>query len=193
MEKKKIAFDIDGVLYPWHELIHEYFRYFHNLSQSFSEFWVEAEQSTDENSKATMKAMANMLDVYEKRVADGDIVETLNKIAEVHDVYYITNRPPVAEFVTRQWFKRYNLPSQENLIFVEGSKLQTLKDLKIDVYVEDRPKQIEEIILDGMEIDLYVVDKPWNKRVIGLDSVTPIYHVTEMLYFIPLEEENEQR
>ena len=117
---KRIGFDIDGVLYPWHELIHEYFRYFHNTKQSYDDFWIEAEQSTDPDTETIMKSMALMLDVYEKRVVDGDIVKTLDKLDKEYDIFYITNRPDDAKFVTRQWFSRSKLPAQDNIIFVDG-------------------------------------------------------------------------
>ena len=36
---KVLGLDLDGVIYPWHEAVYEYFRLYKNYTGSFNKLW----------------------------------------------------------------------------------------------------------------------------------------------------------
>jgi hypothetical protein len=147
-----LGFDIDGVIYPWHEEAWKWFnRKLPNDEHiSFIDFWKYPEGFVAKNEGTEIiKQMVADTFTYVRRRPDPVMVDTIQYIADniVDEIYYITSRPHTTSFDTRIWLKHGEFPFHENLIMADknGGKVNTVKEVGCDYYVEDRPKYLEQL------------------------------------------------
>jgi uncharacterized HAD superfamily protein len=174
--KLRLGFDVDGVLYPWHEIIYNYMKYEHKMKKSYSEFWKEVTTSkiTDWNNGMEKFWLENNLFLVQRDIRP-DILDTLNYLTEVFDIYYVTSRIKTNWSATKYWFKRNKLPQIDNLYMVEGEKLPTILSNEIDFFVEDRIKHVLEL---KNHTEVILVRQPWNEEI--WDEIPTIDSVTQV-------------
>ena len=94
-------------------------------------------------------------------------IELLNSLVkEGHEVYYITSRPKQSCERTRQWMKDQGFPIIDNHFYCgmqDEEKIEIIKQLNLDVYVDDKPKVLE--TLQDLNINVFVKDQSYNQHV----------------------------
>jgi len=143
-----VGFDLDGVLYPWHE---EVWKWYNNRSTntiSFIEFWKYPNGWVHRNEgTAIVKALVNETLPYVSAKAKKSDVSIVNDIVKDFnaEIYYITSRPERFHYDTAKWLKDNEFPFADNLIMADGNggKVKVVEDVGCNYFVEDRPKYLE--------------------------------------------------
>jgi uncharacterized HAD superfamily protein len=178
----KFGWDIDGVLYNWHELVWFFYKDLYGVPNStYREFWGPDGWAKQHEGTISMANMVEDPTMYNKQPIRREYLEAVNLVAKmVEGMWYITNRPPETKTDTARWLKNNKLPYADNLIFKPGtSKAEHIDRLQIDFYAEDRPKHIAEILPCKSLRIIYVVNQPWNQgiedpKIVRVNSVTEI-------------------
>lgn len=152
-----IAFDLDGVLYPWHESIMTHLKAFKNLDVSFSAFW---KNPHDFVSKEHLDYLLSINSIYFDSYPYAGSQEVLNKLAEEHSIFYITSRPSDCFHATKRYLSRHGFPQVENLI-LSDKKAHFCRLLEIDYFFEDREEYV--IMLQNL-CKVILIRKPWNEH-----------------------------
>jgi len=176
-----LGFDIDGVLYPFHEVAYNYCHRDLGMKLTYDEFWYNI--INDKFSKVFVDNLVNDPKHYNKFLIDPKILDLLNALSMEHTIYYVTARPKELNFTTRTWFERNKLPQLENLFITNnGDKVKYIVDHKIEVFVEDRDRNALEL-KDYTKVIL--VKKLWNESIrdqfLCVDSVLELPSVLENL------------
>ena len=117
-----------------------------------------------------------MAPFYCNAVPDKAIIETVNTFAKrFGEVWYITARPESVRFATINSFRKWGFPNIDNIYFTD-EKYRLAKELKLDIFVEDRSKYALKM-KDVCKV--YLVAKPWNVDV--RDQFEVINSVTDLL------------
>lgn len=177
-----LGFDIDGVLYPWHEEVWKWFirrggesRWGDGTPISFYEFWKWPNGwiANNEGSDIVKKLVKETLPYVSAKANEAD-VSIVNDIAEkfADKIYYITSRPMQLQYDTTKWLRDSEFPFVDNLIMADGNggKVKVVKDVGCDYYVEDRPKYLEilpEITTVFQMTQPYNAYKIFNTHIIG--------------------------
>lgn len=88
-------------------------------------------------------------EAYKSSIALPHSIETLRKISEKgHEVYYLTSRDNKDREETIGWIKKHHFPFKNENLFMglnKFGKINTIKKLGIELYIEDEPEVIEEL------------------------------------------------
>ncbi|MEG0261290.1 MAG: hypothetical protein RR595_07380 [Lysinibacillus sp.] len=94
-------------------------------------------------------------------------LETLQALQrEGHDIYYITSRPKKYCEKTREWMIAQGFPVVEGHFFCgmqDYEKIETIKALSLDVYVDDKPAVLE--TLQNIATKVILKDQSYNQHV----------------------------
>lgn len=150
-----LGLDMDGVLYGWHESVHEYFKLNRGYEGTFTEFWSrEYLKFSDED----WKFLVEIDILYSDRMPTDDCINFLNYAKYRFDLYYITSRPAYVKTTTEQYLRRHHFPFQENLIFV-SDKVNTARRLRLDYFIDDLPKHLEGL---SEVCKVVMIERPYN-------------------------------
>lgn len=182
--KKILGFDIDGVLYPWHEEIWKWYTKRNGEDISFYDFWKYPDGWVSRNEgTAIVRALVKETLPYVSAKASEADVSIVNDIAKnlVDEVYYITSRPKKLHYDTATWIKDSGFPFADNLIMADenGGKVKVVKDTKCNFYVEDRPKYLE---LLPVVTDVFKMTTPYNTY--KKFNAIPIGNLVEVYYYL---------
>lgn len=170
----RVAFDLDGVLVPWHEAVYDYAVRFEHEELDFKNFWIEFDRHYNEIH--IYNTLHNPLFV-ESSILDFAIVDMINRIAEKHQVYYITSRPKGLERVTIKWLKRNRLPSIDNL-YITYYKELPISLFKIDLMIEDRPSNYRKL---SPYTRVLLVPKPWHTGTEELEKLENLLDLEKII------------
>jgi len=85
----------------------------------------------------------------------------INELLNEHELYFISARGIELLDESRNWFENYGLP-KDNLFFTSGEpKAGVCKELGLDLFIEDSPKNAQEIALAG--IPVLLMETEYNK------------------------------
>ena len=178
--RKRIGFDVDGVLYDWHDVVHDYCVQELGIKEDFLTFWRKI--VAEEYSKTFLYNLINDPLLVIKRNIDPPILKLLNDLSKKYEIFYITSRPNAVRNATQYWFRTNRLPQIENLTICQGDKIPYIKDFKIELFVEDMKKHA--LALKDITT-VVLVRKPWNEEVqdqfICINSVLELPPILEML------------
>lgn len=119
---------------------------------------------------------------------------------EGHHIYFITDRSgDRAKFLTERWLGLHGMNTPT--VLLSSDKGPVAKGLKLDVYIDDRPKNVIEVAQAKVSIRTYILDAPYNREfedrvTIELDDVNtatptvmikPIYRVTSVTEMLQRE------
>lgn len=173
-----IGFDLDGVLYPWHSSIYSYFEQYRKYTGSYFQFW-----STDWKLPEIQEHIGMLTHVptfCEDREPLPEVMDTLHVIENGgHTVFYITQRPEEVRFATWHYLNRHHFPFEENLYIVDGSKTTLGRSLDLDLYLDDREKNVSEMSAVCLTV---LMAQPWNLDF--QDKYPTIHNIKEILKFI---------
>lgn len=177
--RDSIGFDLDGVLYNWHEIVYEELVNFHGLSQGYDEFWHDQVQNKTKFNKLFFQNLARIPTFCTAlKIKDSDL-DLLNKLHKRYNIYYITNRPKEVEISTCNWITREKLPQYENLIFT-ADKASKISELNIVAFTDDRLNNVENI---RRVCKTFLYSHPWNEGY-EADNVIRIYGLEELLNYL---------
>jgi len=89
--------------------------------------------------------------------------EALDKIAAAgHTIHFITNRPNYAMRQTLRALKRDGFPGDARVHFAKGDKRPLVRQLNVDVFIDDSPSTITELTT-GTQAKVYCMDAPYNQ------------------------------
>ena len=180
----RIGIDIDGVLTDVEQFEIDYASefYINNTNRHLDnpdgyDSYEIFNGSVDEDNLFWSKAIYDYVKEPPRRFAS----VVLNKLKEEgHELYIITNRIKDLSYcdiseetmkkIVIKWFNKYKL-YYDKIIFTEGSKLKALKENKIDVMVDDKPKNIIEL---SSVCKVFCYDARCNRNIVN-DNVTRVY------------------
>ncbi len=94
-------------------------------------------------------------------------VDTLNQLAaDGHEIFYITSRPKHHCPRTKAWVKAQGFPVKDENFFcgmADHEKIDIIKSLKLDIYVDDKPAVLD--TLQGIGTKIIVRDRSYNQDV----------------------------
>lgn len=156
---KSIAFDLDGVLYPWTTFAYEKCRELGFAKTNIEDFF---ENVFDQVLPKILKQniLTDQLLYYKTLVNNehGELVKKFDKAG--WDIYYITLRPENCHFTTRIWLKNSKLPQYENIFFPD-KKSTIIRQYNIQYKIEDREKIVEDV---KNFCDVFLVNTYWNRN-----------------------------
>lgn len=94
-------------------------------------------------------------------------LETLQTLhLQGHEIYYITSRPKQHCQQTQQWMKAQGFPVEEGHFYCgmqDVEKVAIIKELDLDVYVDDKPAVLE--TLQGIKTKVILKNQSYNQLV----------------------------
>jgi len=158
------GFDIDGVLYPWHELAYEWAIEALHEDISFDDFWRKGGFVSQNEGSIFLNNMVRNPLLYNKRSIPPYIVDAAWKISDIFEgkICYITSRPAGIEADTMSWVHRNKLPRPEMIFFSKNMPKDTIvKEIGVTHFVEDHHKYITQL---EPIVQLYVIDMIYNEH-----------------------------
>jgi hypothetical protein len=167
----KLGMDLDGTLYPWHEVAVEDL-----ISRGILDVGITSGEFFDpENGiivgwddQKRQELLLNKVPFYSQPVEIAGARKVMDVLKESWEIFYITARPLLATAATKAWLKRMKFPYRNNLFLVDGGKKDITDLLGIDVFVEDRVDYILEL---SKICSMILLTRPWNENYKGNDHV----------------------
>lgn len=114
--------------------------------------------------------------------------DALIELDQQHSLHYVTAREDFLEDVTKRWFEKHNLPKGELYILGSHYKVQTAKEVKCDIFIEDRYNNAVELAEAGFKVLL--IDCPYNRdqdELPGIIKVKNWMEIKEKIYEFQME------
>lgn len=173
-----IGIDIDGVLYDWITPAYEYLVAKHGLIIPFEEFWLN---ETNIYSKKFWKELykeKSLLDCYPPSL---NLLKEIQLLGYKVNIFYVSSRPKEIEFATRCWLIKYGFPCADQ-VYLTKNKVNVIKKLGIDVFVEDQLHWIEKI---SKIIPVFIVDTFYNQTTTAIKNTKRIKSINQIMDYIP--------
>jgi uncharacterized HAD superfamily protein len=154
-----IAFDLDGVLYDWHKAVELYLRTTKkDWNVSHRDLWERPHEFLTEGE---WDYIASLSPLYYTEFPNPKVLDYVKYLdSEGATIYYVTNRIPDLEYVTKKYLQDYGFPQSGNLVFTKD-KGQVARIHEIDVFVEDKPSNLE--ALSGL-CRVIGIKQIWNEE-----------------------------
>lgn len=175
---RSVGFDLDGVLYMWHEVVYDYFTAFKGYNGSYNTFWKNYKTIL---SNDDWKTIVDIAPFYSVKNPPMFCVDFLNAVAKKYTIHYITYRPESAVLSTEKYLSKYNFPFKENLIFTPD-KADHARLLKLKYFVEDRIDYIEPL---SKVTNVILRAQPWNEEY--WDKYPTAHSFSDMAKFMEVE------
>ena len=185
----RIGIDLDGVLTDLGRFVADYgtkFCYENNIECTLKEDEYDEGKALGISYEYVEKFWNKYLPYYAMEYNTREFAsEVISQLKKQNEIYIITARNEegfTKEFyghmqvIVRKWLEN-NKIEYDKLIFTEGSKLPYCVDNKIDVMIEDSPRNIIEI---SSTIPVLCFDNPYNKTIEG-KNITRIYSWYDIL------------
>jgi len=160
------GFDLDGVLFPWHENVYQWCRDNLDVDVSYREFWSWPDGwFGSRRNKPFIHDIVRLPELYLTPLAKKTHIKAIHRINRLipGEIHYITARPVEVTDATKEWFQFSELPFSDNVHFTKkqgGKKEVLLKRLNCSFYVEDRVDYAESVL--GVS-NLFLVNRIWNE------------------------------
>ncbi|MCX7903154.1 MAG: hypothetical protein N2486_01455 [Caloramator sp.] len=115
--------------------------------------------------------------------------EILKDISQKHNIFYVSAREQRLMNITEKWLKKHAFPKGEIYLLGSHNKIQKAKDLKCDIFIEDRYENAVDLANEGFEVLL--IDCPYNRKPLkeGIQRVYNWEQIHEMIELIEKERE----
>jgi uncharacterized HAD superfamily protein len=184
----RLGFDIDGVIYPWHEIVLEAAKAEGLLeisTQAGDLFgYPEEEGLMFSWSKFTRDRLVATPEFYMQPLPRRS-KDVLDKLSEHYELFYVTARTGELEYPTFRWAQENDLPQRKNLFVSNGPKADFIVDHEIEVFIEDRPKYVDEL---APYCTMVLLSQPWNTNYTKKNHVR-VDHLEELLPLFGVEDE----
>jgi uncharacterized HAD superfamily protein len=161
----KVSLDLDGVLYPWHQVVWKE----HFADDDYFDFWKERWKHVK---TSTWNKILPDPDLY-VQPARADVVQMVHRIANSRFVYYVTQRPKSLTRVTQRWLVRNGFPNPGD-VYMTQDKVATCNKIGIDLHIDDRIDVMHNLADNGIRV--LGVRQPWNE-----DRIDDFPHVDNIL------------
>ena len=179
----RIGIDIDGCLTDCAKFVIDYGTKFcveNNIDYKITENEYDEAKALGISYEDTEKFWNKYLPYYVIEYKPREFApEIINKLKQNNEIYIITARneyglPPehyghMQDFV-KKWLEDNDI-YYDKLIFTMGSKLPYCMENKIDIMVEDSPKNVLDV---SKEIEVLCFDNPYNKKIEG-NNIERVY------------------
>jgi len=92
------------------------------------------------------------------------VVEALNHVDGVHDIYFMTTRPPGAKYWTEQWLQ--DLGFHNPTVLITARKGLACQALGVEVFIDDKPENALEVYRAlPPTARVYMLSQPWNAEI----------------------------
>lgn len=140
-QKIIVGLDLDGVLYNFHSAFYEFYKTEFGYTGGIKDFWNVFWKSLCPERQAYLVSIPI---AYETEVVSRDVHEFFDHILpRVYDVFYITSRSEDLRRVTERFFRRNNLPKQENLIMTKSKGIECAR-FGVTHFLDDMGKHVED-------------------------------------------------
>jgi hypothetical protein len=174
----KLGIDLDGVLYNWGSAAIDVFlnedlpepldEVQRMRLQGPAEGWSHFEDVVGKANWDWFWKRGNELNIFLRGEAYHDNVDVTRKLAETHDVYLITSRPPRYSHQTFEWLGDQELRARGVLHYSNKAKLASALDLR--VLVDDNPELLSTFLLKARGslkgAFIYGQARPWNRGLV---------------------------
>lgn len=185
----RIGIDVDGCITDIARFVSDYgtkFCYENNIEYSIKEDEYDESKALGISYEMAEKFWNKYLPYYAAKYKPRDFVaEVIAKLKENNEIYIITARNEeglpkevygkMQEMVIN-WLKENSIV-YDKLIFTKGSKLPYCLENKIDIMVEDSPRNVQEI---STKIPVLCFDNLYNKQIEG-KNITRVYSWYDVL------------
>lgn len=185
----RIGIDIDGCLTDISRFVADFgikFCYENNIKYELKEDEYDEAKALGISYKDAEKFWNENLEYYATKYnARKFASEVINKLKDKNEIYITTARneeglPPEVygymQNMVKKWLDDEGI-LYDKLIFTKGSKLPYCLENKIDIMVEDSPRNILEI---SKKIPVLCFDNPYNKNIEG-NNITRVYSWYDVL------------
>lgn len=188
----KLALDLDHTLIdfviPWWKIAAEYANRINGnqnvLDEQPSEYSKEIyNKAYSQKIDELWRSNWYMVDLAYFKNGVSNMLMNIKSFTRVKEIYLVTSRYTEVQCRTSEFINKTHIRSLiDGLVFSDGDKLQFLKDAKIDVFIDDNPKEIENAVSAG--ILSCVFEQNWNKELIKKNICNKCSDVKEMERFI---------
>lgn len=160
MRKPVLGFDLDGVLYNWHQAAYDYLvRFCGLIDEPYEEFLFVKSKFLSNKPKLFVENLVRLEDLYYKFPAKKEDVDTLQKLSKKYTIVYVSARPQEVDFVTRKWLEDFNFPNYKEVYLAED-KVREIRYLGCNYYVED----MSHFAVDISKVaEVFLMAKAYNK------------------------------
>ncbi len=99
---------------------------------------------------------------YEAASRKGAAFE-LNRLAEFHEIHYVTAKAPEMFSVSKAWLQLNGFPQGQIHCIGSHYKVEKARELSCDVFVEDRKENAIELSKEGFQV--FLMDCPYNQGI----------------------------
>lgn len=79
------------------------------------------------------------------------------------DLYFITSRPGVNAKAQTEWWLSQWMPVGRNTVLISSQKGLCARALDLDAYIDDRDRNIFDVVTTHPKTSAYILDRPWNR------------------------------
>ena len=168
----RIGFDIDDTLIQLRK--HAFGIYKRKLNKDFSDEIFHGIDTVEihrpfelSDEEGTQMWQDNRPEIYFTNCpAYEHAIEVLNELVkEGHDIFYITARPKGYCKQTIEWVKELGFPVVDSQFYCgmeDHEKVEIIKDLQLDFYIDDKPKVLD--TLADLSTHLIVFNQAYNQH-----------------------------
>lgn len=164
----KLGIDIDGTIKHTHSAAIKIYNKELNMNVKEDEvstyFLDEPYGLTPKEGKKMWRRLESK--IYEIGIPLENAAEALQQLKdEGHEIFYITARPGMKNIrkITEEWLIKHKFPLiKKNLFMSSQNKGKVAKKIGIDLFFEDDPKHINNLITN--EIKTVTIDCPYNRN-----------------------------
>lgn len=164
----KLGIDIDGTIKHTHQAAIKVYNEELNMNvkeEEVTTFYLDEPFGlTDEEGKKMWRKLEGK--IYTIGIPLEHASESLQQLSkEGHEIYFITARPGYNHIkdITIDWLKKHRFPYQDSHLFMNAHKKgEVAKKLGIDLFFEDDPEHIRNLLSSG--IHTVVMDMFYNKN-----------------------------
>lgn len=164
-----IGVDVDDVIADFSGAVLKHLKQKHGVELDFEEWTEYMIEDSPKFAHMREKILDSMEDIFAGDSAlhfsvNPDAPGILKDISERHQVFFITARGRDFKFAkahTLRWLESHSIPF--HALHFEHDKHVIAKNLKVDLFIEDSPKN--SLLLAKEGIPVLLMDKPYNKGV----------------------------
>lgn len=89
------------------------------------------------------------------------------------DIYFITSRPgPTVKNQTEMWLDEFE--GVAPTVLISSEKGLCCKALKLDVYIDDKVENCQDVVRDSPDTLCFMLAQPWNRVIPGVARISTI-------------------
>lgn len=165
----RIGLDIDGVMYKWDKTARYMLRDvlpnspYKEVLQQESQSWDWIKEQILPGHWAWLWKQGVELGLFRYGHLYPGTIQAVRELATIGEVILITHRPKQAVNDTLSWLAHQNLP-------ISGLHLLTNEENKglvrpgVDVFVDDKPRNVQDVIENSDCSNVILMRRPWNQH-----------------------------